>query len=73
MNINEVMISNILFNLITKTNSFNEGIQIVILTSLFYYISKINFKTEFFENFFISSLCQIIDNFIIYIFVFSRF
>jgi len=52
MNINEVMIGNILFNSITKTRSFNEGLQIVILTSIFYYMTKINFKTEFFHDFF---------------------
>ena len=52
MNINEVMIGNILFNSITKSKSFNEGLQIVILTSIFYYISKINFKIEFFQDFF---------------------
>jgi chaperone BCS1 len=52
MNLNEMMIGNMLFNSISKSKSVMESVYLIFITTIFYYISKINFKTEFFENLF---------------------
>lgn len=52
MNFNEIIIGNMLYNSTSKSKSLNEGLQIVLLTCLFTYISNIKFPTDFFRNLF---------------------